>query len=209
MGYSHIENKDEEVGIIATRIKQLREKSNETQKELAEAIFCTKATIANIEQGKSAPSLENAKKIAQHYQTTTDFICGLSDDITILSKILDTLCHCISLEINRMNFSESYSHEIPTISIKKYLFDYLNVLAQAKRLKEKDVPDEVIDAWCEKKAEETMNLLQAEENDDDSDKATNNMVKYALLSSRKISSDEVLKLLEKTFIESLGDDRSL
>lgn len=190
MSYRHSKSKSEELSEYAMRIKRLREEHNESQEELANAIYCTKFTIANIEQGKSSPSLETVKKIAQHYNVSTDFICGLSDNVTISTNVLETLCRYISLEIRRMSMSQS--HEIPFISISKNFFDYLDALAKSEQFK-KNVPDEVINAWLEKEAEKAKISLRGEKND---------TVRYALLCDRYISSDEVMALLEKTYRES-------
>ena len=197
-GYRHFEKKDEELSIFSKRIKKLRETHDETQKELAAAISFTKTTIANIEQGKSDPSLEVTTAIAKHYKVSVDYICGLSDDIWGSSAALDTLCRYISLDTE--NQAMLQTHEIPVISISKGLFDYLNVLVKAGRLKKEGVPDEVIDAWCEKEAEKAKNALRYKKD---------NSVKYALLSKRQISSDEILALIEKTYRECDGDDGTL
>lgn len=200
MGCRHTKNTDENLGIVAQRIKKLREAADETQDKLAKAINVSKNMIANIEQSKSAPSLETAKNIALHYKVSVDFICGLSEDMAVPSSTLDTLCRYISIDMRRM--STSQPHTIPVISIRKCFFDYLDALITAEKLKNKDVPDEVIDAWLEKETEKTKNLLRIESTD-------NSIVKYALLTNRYIALDDVQKLLERSFNESSGDDKPL
>lgn len=197
MSYRDYRSKDTELSEVAKRIKELRKRDNETQEELAKAVHCQKATISNIEQSKSAPSLETIKAIAIHYKVTVDYICGLSEDMTILSNLLDCLCRHISLE--KESFSMSKSYKIPVISINKGFFDYLKVLARAQQFQEEKIPDELINAWIEKEAEKAKNALRSE----------TGTVKYALLTTRLIASDKVLALLEKTFDESIGDDTAL
>lgn len=198
MSCRHSEIKGEELSEVVKRIKKLRERDNETQEELAIAIGCTKAAISNIEQGKSNPSLETVKKIALHYKVSIDFICGLYDDMTIPSNVLDSLLRYISLEIRPIRFSQA--HQIPVISINKGLFDYLNVLVRAKQLLNKGVPDDVINGWLEKEADKAKNFLRDEKG---------GTVEYALLTKRYIASDKVLSLLENVFDESVGDDGPL
>lgn len=200
MGYRDYESKDENLGEIPKRIKKLRKINNETQSELATAIHTTKSTIANIEQGKSDPSLETAKNIALHYKVSVDYICGLSEDMAIPSSTLDTLCRYISLDTPIRTVSQS--HTIPVISIRKCFLEYLKVLNRAEQLKKDGVPDEVIDAWLEKETEKAKNLLRYEN-------TNNSNERYALFTTRYITSDEVLELLERAYNESSGEDTPL
>lgn len=200
MGCRHTKNTDENLGIVAQRIKKLRETADETQDKLAKAINVSKNMIANIEQSKSAPSLETAKNIALHYKVSVDFICGLSEDMAVPSSTLDTLCQYISLDTTRMTVSQL--HTIPVISIRKCFFEYLNVLIRAKQLKKNGVPDEVLDAWLEKEAEKAKNLLRYEN-------TNNSTERYALLSNRYITLPEVQELLERAYNESSGEDTPL
>ena len=106
MGYRHFERKSEEMSVVSLRIKTLRERNNETQKQLAEAINLSATNIANIEQDKTALSLNIAKDIAKHYKVSVDYICGLSDDIWGSSATLDTLCHYVSLDTDTITLSQ-------------------------------------------------------------------------------------------------------
>lgn len=200
MSCRHTKNTDENLGIVAQRIKKLRETADETQDKLAKAINVSKNMIANIEQDKSAPSLETAKNIALHYKVSVDYICGLSEDMAVSSSTLDTLCRYISLDTRCMTLAQS--HTIPFIFIRKCFFEYLRVLNRAEQLKKDGVPDEVIDAWLEKETEKAKNLLRIENTNDST-------VKYALLSNRCITSPEVQELLERAYNESLGEDTPL
>ncbi len=191
MSYRHSTSKSEELTVYAKRIKKLREDHNETQEEFGKVIKCSKNVIANIEQGKSDPTLETAIAIACNYKVSVDYICGLTEDMTISSTILDTLCRYISLETKTMRMVQS--HEIPVISISKSFFDYLKDLVTADQLKKKDVPDEVINAWLKSEAEKVKASLRDEKG---------GTVKFALLSNRDISSDEVMELIERTYKES-------
>lgn len=197
MGYRDSKSKDENLGEIPKRIKKLRQINDETQSELATAINTTKSTIANIEQGKSDPSLETAKNIALHYKVSVDYICGLSADMAIPSSTLDTLCRYISLDTPIRTVSQS--HTIPVISVRKCFLEYLKVLNRAEQLKKGGVPDEVLDAWLEKETEKAKDLLRNE----------NPNIKYALLTTRYITSDDVLALLERAYNESSGEDTPL
>ena len=67
---------------IGDKIKELRISADCTQKDLA--IFLNKAesTVRMWELGKSEPDLETVKLIAKHFSVTTDFLLGMTDEIS-------------------------------------------------------------------------------------------------------------------------------
>lgn len=102
---------------------------------------------------------------------------------------------CRHISIKTENWHLTQSHKIPVILISKCLFDYLNSLNDAEQFKKK-VPKNVVDTWIEQETKKTLNSLQ---------NTTLDTVKYALLSERDITSDEVMTLLEKAYNESAGE----
>lgn len=190
MGFRRTYSENKNQSKIIVRIKNLRKIQNESQDQLADAINVSKATIQNIEQGKTSPSIDTAILIAKHYAVSLDYLCGISDDMTMPRNILETLDRYISVKTEVQHMTQS--HKIPCIAINKCLFDYLSTLNMAEQFKEK-VPGEVVDAWLEKVIQDTLESLQS---------ATHETVKYALLSDRDIASDEVMALIEKSYQES-------
>lgn len=65
--------------MFARRLKEFRENSNLTQKELAKKLNLTQSTIAYYENGKKMPTLENAKAIAEFFNTSLDYLLGVSN----------------------------------------------------------------------------------------------------------------------------------
>ena len=58
---------------ITNRIRQLRFEADEmTQAELAERVGVTRQTVIALEQGRYAPTLETAFKIARAFGTTVE-----------------------------------------------------------------------------------------------------------------------------------------
>ena len=58
---------------ITNQIRRLRFEHDEmTQQELADRVGCTRQTIVLLEQGRYAPSLALAFRIAQHFGLTVD-----------------------------------------------------------------------------------------------------------------------------------------
>ena len=66
--------------IFAIRVKNLRKAHGEQQKELAEAIGATQATISDIENGRKATSFDRLAAICQHYNVSADYLLGLIDE---------------------------------------------------------------------------------------------------------------------------------
>jgi DNA-binding XRE family transcriptional regulator len=60
---------------LARRIRQLRESKKLTQAELADRVGTTQSSIARIESGRSAPTLELLRKVADAlgHQLTVEF----------------------------------------------------------------------------------------------------------------------------------------
>ena len=66
--------------IFAICVKKLRKAHGEQQKELAEAIGATQATISDIENGRKATSFDRLAAICQHYNVSADYLLGLIDE---------------------------------------------------------------------------------------------------------------------------------
>lgn len=64
---------------LAQRIKSLRISLKLTQREFAKKAGCTAATLSAYENGSKSPSLEIVKGIAEAFNVSIDWLCGLSD----------------------------------------------------------------------------------------------------------------------------------
>lgn len=62
------------------RLKQLREDAELTQSKLADMLYLTQSTIAYYENGKKAPTLDNAIAIARVLNVSMDYLCGLTNN---------------------------------------------------------------------------------------------------------------------------------
>jgi transcriptional regulator with XRE-family HTH domain len=72
---------------ITVKLRELRETHNETQMELGKALNISPSTIGMYEQGRRYPSLDVLRKIADHYNVTTDYLLGrrtAAEDITTM-----------------------------------------------------------------------------------------------------------------------------
>ena len=64
------------------RISELRKKARLSQQTLADQIGVFRNTISNWETGYSQISLENAKKVAEYFGVTIDYLLGSESDQT-------------------------------------------------------------------------------------------------------------------------------
>ena len=61
------------------RIRDLREDSDKTQKEVSEYLFCDQSLYSKYERGIRPVPVEIIIKLALLYGTSTDYILGLTD----------------------------------------------------------------------------------------------------------------------------------
>ena len=62
------------------RIKELRKQARLSQQTLADQIGVFRNTISNWEIGYSQISLENAKKVAEYFGVTIEYLLGSESD---------------------------------------------------------------------------------------------------------------------------------
>lgn len=62
------------------RIKELREAKGVGQKEFAIDMGVAQPTVSNWETGQKEPSTKNAKRIAEYFNVSVDYLLGVSDD---------------------------------------------------------------------------------------------------------------------------------
>ena len=65
---------------IGNRIKELRTSKNLTPEDIAKMVKVSKATISNYEKGKVSPPIELLIKLAERYDVSIDWLCGLSNE---------------------------------------------------------------------------------------------------------------------------------
>lgn len=87
---------------MKTRIKELRQEKEFTQKFLAHQIGATQAALSKIERGTSIPDANLLIKLSDIFQVSTDYILCLSDyrDMNYhpsLNKFnTDQFCHLLN-----------------------------------------------------------------------------------------------------------------
>lgn len=128
---------------VGERIKYLREKKQESQEKLGEAIGLSQNSISKLEKGETQLTLENQYSLAKHFNVSHDYlITGKDNDslLTLLEKY-------ISLDYSTVSEGESIL-DCPILKINKTLFDYLMRTAKARH--DKYIPDDIKEAWIER-----------------------------------------------------------
>ncbi|MBP1560207.1 MAG: helix-turn-helix transcriptional regulator [Oscillospiraceae bacterium] len=64
------------------RIRELREADGLYQRQLAEYLHCTQQTYSRYETGELQPSLMVMESLAMFYNTSVDYLMGLTEDKT-------------------------------------------------------------------------------------------------------------------------------
>ena len=97
---------------FGSTLKMLRKKAGMTQKQLADKLWLSKATVSYYEQSLRYPSPEILIKLANVFHVTTDYLLGMEHkkqviDVTDLTdEDIAFLEHAVEL-LRRKNFEQS------------------------------------------------------------------------------------------------------
>ena len=97
---------------FGTTLKELRRRAGLTQKELADRLWLSKATVSYYEQSVRYPSPEILVKISGIFHVSTDYLLGLEDkkqtlDVTDLpDEDIELLRAAVEL-LRKKNFANS------------------------------------------------------------------------------------------------------
>lgn len=159
--------------IFATRLKQLREDMGLTQKEFAEKVGFTQATLSAYENNPKNPSLSIMINIAIKCNVSLDWLCGLSDRKTNndnISTYADAIRLLLQLEVFEIGIDYDYVScgEDEIIDVGKLsIYDdamctFFSDWQKMHELhRQNSVDDEVYSLWIEKtlaKYNEAINL---------------------------------------------------
>lgn len=63
------------------RIREVREDKDLTQIQISQLLNCTQQTYSRYETGEITIDIYNLIKLAQFYNTSTDYLLGITDEI--------------------------------------------------------------------------------------------------------------------------------
>lgn len=130
---------------VGQRIKELRKKNNETQKDLADIINSTPNSISKLENGDMGLTFENMLLIAEHFNVSLDYLCKGEGG----SNLLETLNKYFSLRYHQISGVDETdnTYPLPVLSIDRAYFDYLIQIANATA--DSNIPVELKEQWIE------------------------------------------------------------
>lgn len=102
--------------VLSERIKELRNIKGLTQKEFAESINVSTVSVSSYETGVKTPSLDMVLSIAQNYNISIDWLCGLSDNM-VLDNHITTYKDLFKLFISLLDVRYEDKKTIPIIDV--------------------------------------------------------------------------------------------
>ena len=75
--------------IFGKRLFEIRESRGESQQELADSIGITRQSLSRYELGERTANIDLLKKIAEHYNVSTDYLLGLTENATTDTDLQD------------------------------------------------------------------------------------------------------------------------
>jgi len=66
--------------LFKERVRALRKEKGETQVQVAAAVGITEQHYQRFERGANLPNLENAWKLADHFEVSIDYLVGRTAD---------------------------------------------------------------------------------------------------------------------------------
>lgn len=66
--------------LFGNRLKETRTKNKETQEMLGDVLGISKSRISEMESGINTTTAEKIALICEHYQISSDYLLGLTDD---------------------------------------------------------------------------------------------------------------------------------
>lgn len=79
----------EQTSTFGKRLKQIRNMKQLTQREAAELVGVTAASLSAYENGTQAPSIDVAMRAATAFDVTLDWICGIAPEEEITEQYRD------------------------------------------------------------------------------------------------------------------------
>lgn len=106
---------------FAVRLRELFEENNITQAAVAEKLGTTRQTISNWVSGKSQPDFDTLVKLADHFETTTDYLLGRTESKSVSPDL--------RLAVDYTNLSQRAVHFLHTHVLNRdNLIDFFHLL---------------------------------------------------------------------------------
>lgn len=120
--------------IFGKRLFEIRESRGESQQELADSIGITRQSLSRYELGERTANIDLLKKIAKHYNVSTDYLLGLTENTTTDIE-LQAVCDYTGLSedaIKELNlaYEATFNPEaVDDLVEAEYIINYLDFLS--------------------------------------------------------------------------------
>lgn len=163
---------DMELQIFADRLKELRTSLGLTQTQFVEDLGITASALSAYEKNLKNPSISVAKRIAEKYHVSIDWLCGLSEKKSCNNKIesytdlyrilfeiessehlaFDTITEIIADYGNFDTYPEQYEMDIQAIYFEdRNIISFMDEWKKMKVLHDANtIDDDVYNLWKEK-----------------------------------------------------------
>ena len=166
-------------------IKTLRMQKGLSQSELGKKVNYTGGWLSKVERGEIIPSADKLIPIVQYFNTSLDYIFGLSD----IPKPAENVFSIMKKHINLYSRQYTYkgdSYSMPILSISKTLFDLFDVTAKAEQFKKDGVPDNVLDSWIDPKIQYFIDQIH--------NNKAGETIEYILLTNNQLDNEALFSI---------------
>lgn len=154
---------DIELQIFADKLKELRLSLGLTQAEFVEKLGITASALSAYEKNQKNPSISIVKKIAEQYNVSIDWLCGLTNKKHV-NNIISTVSDIVKLllQIEKNTCIEDIvcyiSDNLPffceynaIVFADEHICDFLKEWHEIKKLHDNNtIDDELYSLWVEK-----------------------------------------------------------
>lgn len=142
---------DIELQVFSDRLKILRNNLDITQKDFAEKIGITAAALSSYENNLKNPSIAVAKRIAETFNVSIDWLCGLSTNQFINKTYIQTYTDIVKICLDNNITHPIKAMENITSNFSKNINAFIDGLKHMEKLKwEQTIDQELYDLWLEK-----------------------------------------------------------
>lgn len=166
--------------VFAEHLRELRARLSLTQKEFAQRVSITPATLSSYENGTKSPPISTVIRIAEEYKISLDWLCGIKNDeenngYKVSYKVGLRYFACILKTFSGIEYSNeatmSRGTSIPGhIDItNRELANFLDSLTQLIALNNSGtLDDSMLDACIERASSNAVKkIIEADDDDDE------------------------------------------
>ncbi len=140
---------------LPEKLLALRKNAKISQKELAEEIGVSQASIGYWEKGQRTPSIDAVKKIAEYFNVTTSYLAGQGEKTQTYADVIDLLVKAEGALRFELDPQHTNCITIYDSVIQCFLNDWVKILPLFRN---RVVDDELYKLWVNNKMKEYENV---------------------------------------------------